>query len=259
MQCGWVYSDAYAQLPHFGEEECKKIKGLMNGKTLYQYCLLDKDARKEMAPQIFGSDHQKKFEDQERCIEALPLVKLTMDAFVEGEDEIVVGDILTCKLRVEYVKLNKGQRSGYVHSKHYPYLKKDSWFLIITDDKFENLAAVEKLSITDNCFEKEFKERIQRAGPISFTAILTNDSFKGLDQHSKVEVHVVEQAKNRVNKAYSKEDMKAIKEGNLLEKALHGEEETDEDEDDEVDEETELANKLKALAEAKSAHQKKND
>ena len=114
-----------------------------------------------------------------------------MTAFVEGEDEIVVGDILTCKLRVDYTRLHKGERTGYVHSKHYPYLKKDNWFLIITDEQFKGLAAVEKLSITDNFYEKEFKERIQRPGKISFTAILTNDSYKGLDQQSRVEVDVV--------------------------------------------------------------------
>jgi hypothetical protein len=59
-----------------------------------------------------------------------------MTAFVQGEEEIVVGDILTCKLVVEYLMLEPGQRSGYVHSKHYPYLKKDNWFLIITDENF---------------------------------------------------------------------------------------------------------------------------
>lgn len=35
----------------------------------------------------------------------MPVVKLTMTAFVDGEDEIVVGDILTCKLRVDYLNL----------------------------------------------------------------------------------------------------------------------------------------------------------
>lgn len=68
-----------------------------------------------------------------------------MTAFVEGEDEIVVGDILTCKLEVKYINLTPGQKSGYVCSKYYPYLKRDSWYLIITDDKFEGLAAVEKI------------------------------------------------------------------------------------------------------------------
>lgn len=177
----------------------------------------------------------------------MPLVKLTMTAFVQGEDEVVVGDILTCKLRVEYLKLKDGERSGYVHSKQYPFLKKDNWFLIITDEQFMGLAAVEKLQVTGNVYEKEFKERIQRPGKISFTAILTNDSYKGLDQSSKVEVEVVAEAKNRSKIDYSKDDIKAIKEGGLIQQALMGEEETDEDEDDDVDEATELANKLKAL------------
>jgi hypothetical protein len=35
----------------------------MNGKTLYQYCMLDSDARKAIAPQVFGGDHAAKFED----------------------------------------------------------------------------------------------------------------------------------------------------------------------------------------------------
>ena len=63
MQCGWVNKDQYSQLPYFDENVCKKVKQLMNGKTLYQYCMLDKDARKEMAPTLFGSDFQKKYED----------------------------------------------------------------------------------------------------------------------------------------------------------------------------------------------------
>lgn len=135
-----------------------------------------------------------------------------MTAFVQDEDEIVVGDILTCKLRVDYYNLKQGEKTGFVHSNNYPYLKRDNWFLIITDDSFTGLAAVEKLQVTDNFFEKEFKERIHRPGKISFTAILTNDSYRGLDQFSKVEVEVVAEAKNRQKIEYLKEDIKAIKE-----------------------------------------------
>jgi hypothetical protein len=31
-----------------------------------------------------------------------------MTAEVEGEDEVVVGDILTCKVRIEYLNVDKG-------------------------------------------------------------------------------------------------------------------------------------------------------
>jgi hypothetical protein len=163
MQGGWINKDAFAQLPGFGDEECKKVKALMGGsnKTVFQYCTMDSSIRKQWAPQLFGErDFAKKLEEQEAAIAAFPIVKLTMTAFVEGEDEIVVGDILTCKLRVDYLNIEKGQKSGYVHSKHYPYLKRDSWFLIITDESFTGLAAIEKLHVTDNFFEKEFKERV---------------------------------------------------------------------------------------------------
>jgi len=149
------------------------------------------------APEIFGADWKYKFDQQEKCINNLPIVKITMTAFVDGEDDIVVGDILTCKLRVDYLNLDKGQKSGYVHSRHYPYLRRDQWFLMITDEQFSGLAAVEKLSIQDNFYEKEFKERVGRTGKISFTAVLTNDSYKGLDQVAKVEVNVIEESKTR--------------------------------------------------------------
>jgi hypothetical protein len=132
-----------------------------------------------------------------------------------------------------------------VHSKDYPFLKRDNWFLIITDDTFTGLAAVEKIVVTENYFEKEFKERVQRPGKIAFTAILTNDSYKGLDQTKKVDLDVVEKAKNRKQLDYSKEDIKAIKEPSLLQSALDMEEE-ETDEDEELNEEDELRHKLQA-------------
>lgn len=139
-----------------------------------------------------------------------------MTAFVDGEDDIVVGDILTCKLRIDYLNMEKGQKSGYVHSKYYPYLRRDSWFLMITDEQMTGLAAVEKLSVTDNFYEKEFKERVGRTGKIAFTAVLTNDSYKGLDQVAKVEVNVIEESKTRTQISYLKEDLRAIKEAGMV-------------------------------------------
>lgn len=69
---------------------------------------------------------------------------------------------------------------------------------------------------------------------------------------------MVEVAKNRKKIDYQKEDIKAIKEAGILQSALMGEEETDEDEDDEVDEATELANKLKAIGKLGDDDKKNN-
>lgn len=111
----------------------------MKKKTIYQYATLPKSERLELAPYIFGfeegsSDLKKAVEQQELCIEALPIVELQMTAEVEDEDEVVVGDVLTCKLTVKFMNLEAGQKTGFAHSKHYPFLKRDNWFLIITDE-----------------------------------------------------------------------------------------------------------------------------
>jgi hypothetical protein len=56
MQGGWINKDAFAQLPGFGEAECKKAKALLGGqtKTVYNYCNQTEAQRQEWAPQIFG-------------------------------------------------------------------------------------------------------------------------------------------------------------------------------------------------------------
>lgn len=86
------------------------MKNRLNGKNLYQYCTLEKQERIEHFKAIMAGKDNLDYlvQDQEKCIDALPIVKLTMTAEVEGEDEIVVGDILTCKLRAEFRNMPKG-------------------------------------------------------------------------------------------------------------------------------------------------------
>jgi hypothetical protein len=91
-----------------------------------------------------------------KVINTLPLIKVTMTAEVPGEESVCVGDILNCKLKVEFLSLNKGEQSGYVHSRTYPYLRRDCWYLIITEATMTGIAAVEKLPIEENIFVKEF-------------------------------------------------------------------------------------------------------
>ena len=79
-----------------------------------------------------------------------------MDAKVLGEEDCVVGDLLNVTIRVDLLNHKPGEQSGYVHSKHYPYLRRDSWYLIITDALYNGLACVEKIQLEDSFFKKEF-------------------------------------------------------------------------------------------------------
>ena len=84
--------------------------------------------------------------------------------------------------------------------------------MIITDETMTGLAAVEKINIDEDWYEKEFSEKISRTGPIKFIALLVNDSYKGLDQVCKVEINVVETNPNRNEYEYMQEDLDIVKE-----------------------------------------------
>jgi hypothetical protein len=50
MQGGWVNKDPYAQLPDFNDEQFKNVRQTIPGKTFYQYCMMQREERKAIAP-----------------------------------------------------------------------------------------------------------------------------------------------------------------------------------------------------------------
>ena len=163
-------------LPGVDPEKAQLIKSLSPGATLYKYANLPPEERSKICKTLEVSHVE-----QQVVLDALPIVKLKMDAFVDGDEECCIGDVLTVKLRVDFTSLEPGQMSGYVHSKSYPFLRRDSWYLLITDSGFNGIAACEKLPIEQNFYEKTLTERLARPGPIAFMALLINDSYRGLD------------------------------------------------------------------------------
>lgn len=100
-----------------------------------------------------------------------------------------------------------------MHSRTYPYLRRDCWYLIITDVSLQGIALVQKLPIEENVFEKEFHEKITRPGAINFVCIVANDSYKGLDQVVQCSVDVAVADPTREEFEYCQEDLDLVKEG----------------------------------------------
>ena len=195
------------QVPGFSTEHCAKMKELHPDMTLYQYASLDPGERKPIFDKIFGEGTPSEiYEEQEKCVTSLPIVKLRMSMFVDGEEDIVVGDMLLCSVQVTFPRLKKGEQSGYVHSLSYQYLRRDKWYLVVTDAALRGVAALEVLPIDDNKYEQTYKERLYRPGPVAFVAVLANDSYKGLDVRLKCSAVVYERAQNRKEHKYKKVD-----------------------------------------------------
>lgn len=240
MQYGWVLADPFLQFPQLSPEDAAKLQeALPPGTTIYQYAVMDKTERKAVLDKTL-SWTPGQYDEHLATIDALPLVQVTLTADVPGEKTVAIGDVLKCKLRVEFLNLKDGEQSGYVHSRTYPYLRRDSWFLIITEASMTGIAAVEKLPIEKNVYEKEFSEKIARAGPIEFVCILANDSYKGLDQVVQCRVDVVEADPLRVEYQYDQEDLDLCKEAKKEEEVA----ETADDSDPDAPEEEDLKDEL---------------
>jgi hypothetical protein len=148
---------------------------------------MDAEERKEILLKQLNFSQQE-YNEHMICINALPVVNMTVKAEVLGSTTFEVGDVLNVKVKIEFKNFKKDERSGYVHSRTYPYLRRENWYLIGTEQSMTGIAFVEKLHIDSEVFEKNIEEKMHRAGPLSFVILLVNDSYKGLDQIASVDL-----------------------------------------------------------------------
>ena len=71
--------------------------------------------------------------DVEALVRVLPCVDVSARAFTEGENEMTMSDAISLKFTIKYVNLKEKEFPGFAHSTSYPYLKKQGWWILITD------------------------------------------------------------------------------------------------------------------------------
>jgi hypothetical protein len=113
---------------------------------------------------------------------------------------MVASDFITWKFKIQYPNLKENEFPGYVHSRSYPYLKKQQWYLMITDESKTNIVLVSKMMLRASKSEEgrvtpieeikkeplndaifELRQRLGRPGHFRFMANFMNDSYIGFD------------------------------------------------------------------------------
>lgn len=231
MQFGWVLKDPFMQFPNVTPPDCEKLHSILGESfTIYKYAMMEKQKRKEVIDQVFPNWTPEQYEEHEKVVSCLPLIKCYIECEVAGQDTPRVGDLLKTKVRVEFLNLKQGQQSGYVHSRTYPFLRRENWYLIITEASMTGIASVNKLPIEDNVYEKTFDEQLHRPGPIDFVCIVANDSYKGLDVMATKVIEVMDPDPLGGEDKYHEEDMEFYNE--LKKKEKEEEEHIDTDAED---------------------------
>jgi hypothetical protein len=148
--------------------------------------------------------------DVEALIRVLPIVDVSARAYTEGEVEMTMSDAITLEFTIKYPKFNEKEFPGYAHSLNFPFLKKQGWYILLTDqtkdktifcyhlifrsqkNKEGRLAKPEEIEKEPLNVEKfELRQRFGQVGTFKFTCSFINDSYFGFDKEIPFEFSVV--------------------------------------------------------------------
>lgn len=96
------------QLPTFSKDDVVALKKKDPETTFFKFCIQNKEDRAKMMKECFPND-AKKLDQVEKCINALPLLDVNIEAGTLGCDEVCVNDLLNVKIQIKLRNLEKGQ------------------------------------------------------------------------------------------------------------------------------------------------------
>jgi translocation protein SEC63 len=223
------FESELSQLPHMDLDKitriCKKLK--KKEVSLQEYIALGQQGRKE-----HDALTDSELDNVEKCIKHLPVVKVTAQIVTDGDEDIVLNDIVSIKIKLERLDLEDGQKAPPVCSRTFKYIKTPTYYIYLTDVKEQNIFAFVKLTGTDKVIENNNIKFQAFQGMVGNCALKVHcyiDSYAGLDVFSEMKFTVKESSEARKMYDYHEEDTKRTP--TLFEQALQGLKDENSDDD----------------------------
>lgn len=247
-QACWTKDSTLMQLPHFTEKELKHaLDGKKNNaKTIDAYIQVpdeDKRGLKEMTEEQKG--------DVFKCCKLIPDVEVESKIFVDDDedDKVYSGDLMTVQVKITRKNLEDGEKAGLVHAPHFPFPKKEAWWIIL-GTKQGKIISIDKVADASKVFTHDIKFLAPGEGTYNFDLHVMSDSYIGIDQKTEVEVTTLDASELPEYKVHP-DDAELDDEPTLFEEMLNANVEEDSDSDDDSDdEEEEEAEGIKELSAA---------
>jgi translocation protein SEC63 len=255
-QACWTKDSTLMQLPHFTEKELKHaLEGKKNNaKTLDKYIAVpdeEKRGLKEM------SAEQK--QDVVKCCKLIPDISVDTKIFVDDDedDKVYEGDLMTVQVKITRNNLEDGEEAGLVHAPHFPFPKKEAWWIIL-GTKQGKIISIEKVADAKKVFTHDIKFLAPGKGDYEFDLHVLSNSYIGIDRKSEVEITTNDPSELPQYKVHP-DDAELDDEPTLFEEMLNAniEEDSDSDDDSDSDEEEEEGIKELSAAERKKAELEK--
>mmetsp|Transcript_29085 Transcript_29085/g.5263 ORF Transcript_29085/g.5263 Transcript_29085/m.5263 type:complete len:116 (-) Transcript_29085:220-567(-) len=115
-------------------------------------------------------------------------MEVTAEAFVEGSEDIVEGDLMTIKVTINRLHLEEDEEQGYVHAPYFPFNKYENVWIIIGNIQLNQVYHIKKLTdqgkvIVDDSFKIPIGGYpiLIRPGNYTWDVTVKSDSYYDID------------------------------------------------------------------------------
>jgi translocation protein SEC63 len=246
-QAMWVNDSPLLQLPHFTKEQIKHCtsdkKAIRSVQELRQQ---PEDQRKGMAE--FTSEQMK---DVANYLTIFPDVTVATKIFVDDDEDpkIYEGDLVTLQVNLTSNNFTKNRKCGLVHAPHYPFPKRESWWILLGQVDSGKIISAEKIESQNHQIEHQIKFMAPPQGSYEFDLVVKSSDYIGCDYSTKITIECLDNATLPEYKIHP-EDAKLDDEPTLWEELMNVnvEDDSDDDSDDDVPDDDEDARRLAADA-----------
>lgn len=233
-QALWVKDSALLQLPHFTAEEVKHCeKGKTKITSVQQY--KESEVKKGLTDL---SDAQKK--DVMDYLEIFPDVTVESKIYVDDDedDKVYEGDLVTIEVTITRNNLKDGEKVGLVHSPHFPFPKKEAWWVILGQVKEGKIISIDKIGNPSKKVVHKIKFLAPPKGAYNFDLLVKSNAYVGCDQELRLTLETLDNSTLPEYKVHP-DDAVLDDEPTLFEEMLNANIEQDSDDDDSDEEEEE--------------------
>ncbi|CAM9406611.1 unnamed protein product [Chrysoparadoxa australica] len=223
----WVKDNSLLQLPHLGEGEVKAITAGKGGvKDLSSYLQVPDEEKK-------GLNRLSATEKEEvlAAARSIPDLDVEVSCFVDDEDQIAEGDLVTIKVTLTRKNVPEGGKASPVYAPFFPIAREEAWWILVGNARTNAIFASERITDQGRTAVKEVKMMAPpNAGTVQLDVFVKSDCYIGLDITKDVKFEVVPASTLAAYEAHP-DDLELDNEPTLFEQVMQGYDDSDSDEE----------------------------
>jgi translocation protein SEC63 len=236
VQGRWVEENTLMQLPHMTEGMAKSAMGkkdlLGNSpkKALSKYIALSEKEKSALVSTLSSKEK----EEVLRAAKVIPDVEIKVSCFVDDEDQIAEGDLVTIKVEIIRRNVPEGQKCDPVYAPRFPAAREEAWWVLLGNERSDQLYNSERVVSQDRVAVKELRMMApNKPCKVELDVYVLSDSYIGLDQKLTTQFEVISSDTLPVYQPHP-DDLELDNEPTLFEQVMQGYDDSDSDEEDDA-------------------------